>query len=169
MLATPSAMVPLGTPAPTFSLTDPDGMTWTFDRIAGRYGTVVVFAANDCPFVTHIAGRIGALAAQWRQAGVGIVGINSVEPAKSGWRWTFPYLTDAGQVVARHCGATCTPDFFLYDSGRTLVYRGRFDAAVPGNGVPVTGDELAAAVQAMRDGEEIVDIGQLPSQGCPIP
>jgi hypothetical protein len=83
------------------------------------------------------------------------------------WRWTFPYVLDAEQAAARDYHAACTPDFFLYDGAKRLVYRGRFDAARPGNGVPVTGDELGAAVDSVLAGEEI-EIGQLPSIGCSI-
>ncbi len=180
MVATPSTMTPLGSPAPAFELADPDGTTWTLDRVAGPRGTLVAFVCNHCPYVKHIAAQLGAAAAGWRRDGVGVVGINSNDaeaypdevPARMAenaraWRWTFPYVSDPDQTAARDYGAACTPDFFLYDADRKLVYRGRFDAARPGNGVPVTGDELAAAVAAVVAGEEI-EIGQLPSIGCNI-
>ena len=178
MVATPSTMVPLGSPAPAFSLAEPDGTNWTLDRVAGPRGTLVAFVCNHCPYVRHIAPHLGALAARWRRRGLGVVGINPngdredeapglMAANATAWRWTFPYVSDTEQAAARAFHAACTPDFFLYDGARSLVYRGRFDAARPGNGVPVTGDELAAAVDSVLAGEEI-EIGQLPSIGCSI-
>lgn len=180
MVSVNSTMVPLGTEAPAFELPDPDGVTWTLDKVAGPRGTLVAFVCNHCPYVRHIAAQLGAAAARWRQQGVGVIGINSndlgsypeeapaamVENATA-WRWTFPYVSDPDQAAARAYGAACTPDFFLFDNDRRLVYRGRFDAARPGNGVPVTGDELDAAVASVVAGEE-VEVGQLPSLGCNI-
>jgi peroxiredoxin len=180
MVATPSTMAQLGSPAPAFELAEPDGTTWTFDRVAGARGTLVAFVCNHCPYVRHIAAPLGAAAARWRRAGVGVIGVNSNDaeaypdemPARmaeqaQAWRWTFPYVSDPEQTAARDYRAACTPDFFLYDDRKLLVYRGRFDAARPGNGVPVTGDELDAAVASVLAGEEI-EIGQLPSIGCNI-
>lgn len=184
MVSVQSTMVPLGTQAPTFDLPAPDGPTWTFDRVAGPRGTLVAFVCNHCPYVRHIAGTLGAAAARWRQAGVGVIGINSNSnhvgagaypdeaPARmaanaTAWRWTFPYVSDPDQSAALAYRAACTPDFFLFDADRRLVYRGRFDAARPGNGVPVTGDELGDAVASVLAGEQI-DVGQLASMGCNI-
>ncbi len=180
MAAVQSTMVPLGTQAPTFDLPAPDGSTWTFDRAAGPRGTLVAFLCNHCPYVRHIAVPLGALVAQWRQAGLGVIGINSNDagaypdeaPARMAenaatWRWTFPYVSDPDQSAALAHRAACTPDFFLFDAGHRLVYRGRFDAARPGNGVPVTGDELGDAVASVLAGEQI-DVGQLASIGCNI-
>jgi hypothetical protein len=130
--------------------------------------------------VRHIAVPLGAAAAKWRGQGLGVIGINSNDaeaypdevPARmaenaTAWQWTFPYVSDADQHAALAYKAACTPDFYLFDAGRRLVYRGRFDAARPGNGVPVTGDELNAAVESVLAGEEI-EVGQLPSIGCNI-
>jgi peroxiredoxin len=180
MAAVQSTMVPLGTQAPTFDLPAPDGSTWTFDRAAGPRGTLVAFLCNHCPYVRHIAVPLGALVAGWRQAGLGVIGINSNDagaypdeaPARMAenattWRWTFPYVSDPDQSAALAYRAACTPDFFLFDAGHRLVYRGRFDAARPGNGVPVTGDELGDAVASVLAGEQI-DVGQLASIGCNI-
>jgi thiol-disulfide isomerase/thioredoxin len=178
MVATPSTMVPLGSTAPGFSLAEPDGTTRTFDTVAGSRGTLVAFVCNHCPYVKLIAPRLGALAAQWRRQGLGVIGINPntgradeapelMAANATAWRWTFPYVSDTGQTAARDYHAACTPDFFLYDSAKRLVYRGRLDAARPGNGVPVTGDELGAAVDSVLAGEEI-EVGQLPSIGCSI-
>jgi peroxiredoxin len=180
MVSVNSTMVPLGTEAPAFELPDPEGVSWTVDRVAGPRGTLVAFLCNHCPFVGHIAVPLGAAAARWRQQRVGVIGINSNDPVShphevparmaesaAAWRWTFPYVSDPDQSAALAYRAACTPDFFLFDTGRRLVYRGRFDAARPGNGVPVTGDELEAAVSSVVAGEEI-EIGQLPSIGCNI-
>jgi peroxiredoxin len=180
MVSVNSTMVPLGTTAPPFELPDPDGVTWTLDRVAGPRGTLVAFLCNHCPYVQHIAVALGAAAARWRQQGVGVVGINSNDPGAypdevpermaanaAAWRWTFPYVSDPDQTAAHAYRAACTPDFFLFDADRRLVYRGRFDAARPGNGVPVTGDELDAAVASVIAGEEI-EVGQLASIGCNI-
>ncbi|GAB3455752.1 thioredoxin family protein [Actinophytocola sediminis] len=180
MVSVNSTMVPLGTEAPAFALPDPAGISWTLDKVAGPRGTLVAFLCNHCPFVKHIAVALGAAAAGWRQQGVGVIGVNSNDPAAypdevparmaanaTAWRWTFPYVADPDQATALAYRAACTPDFFLFDAGRRLVYRGRFDAARPGNGVPVTGDELDAAVASVVAGEDI-EVGQLPSIGCNI-
>ncbi|MGH3763355.1 thioredoxin family protein [Actinophytocola sp.] len=180
MVSVNSTMVPLGTEAPPFELPDPDGAIWTFDRVAGPSGTLVAFLCNHCPYVQHIAVPLGAAAARWRRQGLGVIGINSNDPQAypdevpermaanaTAWQWTFPYVSDADQTAAHAYRAACTPDFYLYDTRRTLAYRGRFDAARPGNGVPVTGDELEAAVASVLAGEEI-EVGQLPSIGCNI-
>lgn len=180
MVSVNSTMVPLGTEAPAFELLEPDGTTWTFDKVTGARGTLVAFLCNHCPYVRHIAVPLGAAAAGWRQRGLGVIGINSNDPQAypdelpermaenaTAWRWTFPYVSDAGQRAALAYRAACTPDFYLFDENRRLVYRGRFDAARPGNGVPVTGDELGAAVDSVLSGEPI-EVGQLPSIGCNI-
>jgi peroxiredoxin len=180
MVSVNSTMVPLGTQAPAFELPDPEGVSWTLDKVAGPRGTLVAFLCNHCPFVKHIAVPLGAAAARWRQQGIGVVGINSNDPEAypdevparmaenaAAWRWTFPYVSDPDQAAALSYNAACTPDFFLFGPDRALVYRGRFDAARPGNGVPVTGDELDAAVASVISGEE-VEVGQLPSIGCNI-
>jgi peroxiredoxin len=180
MVSVNSTMVPLGTEAPAFELPAPDGTTWTLDAAAGPRGTLVAFLCNHCPFVRHIAVPFGAAAARWRRRGVGVIGVNSNDPGSypdeapermaeqaAAWRWMFPYVSDPDQRAALAYRAACTPDFFLFDAHRRLVYRGRFDAARPGNGVPVTGDELDAAVTSVIAGEEI-EIGQLASIGCNI-
>ena len=180
MVSVNSTMVPLGTEAPDFRLADPDGAAWTFDKVAGARGTLVAFVCNHCPYVRHIAVPLGAAAAKWRRQGVGVIGINSNDveaypdelPERmaenaAAWQWTFPYVSDADQQAAHDYHAACTPDFYLFDGNRRLVYRGRFDASRPGNGVPVTGDELGAAVESVLTGEEI-EVGQLPSIGCNI-
>jgi peroxiredoxin len=179
-MATGSSTLPLGTSAPAFSLPDASGSPWTLEQVARRRGTLVAFVCNHCPYVKHVAAEFGKAASRWTDAGIGVVGINSndaaqypedrpermIEQAKA-WQWTFPYLVDADQSAALAYRAVCTPDFFLFDSGGALVYRGRFDASTPGNNVPLTGDELGAAVSALLAGEPI-SADQRPSVGCSI-
>jgi peroxiredoxin len=180
MVAVESTMLSLGTQAPDFALPDPAGKVWSLDEVAGDRATLVAFVCNHCPYVRHIAGRLGVTAAQWIGAGVGVIGINSNDAATypddrpermatqaAEWTWTFPYVTDADQSVAQAYRAACTPDFFLFDADRRLAYRGRFDAARPSNGVPVTGEELDAAVLAVVAGEALRG-EQNPSIGCNI-
>jgi peroxiredoxin len=180
MVAVESTMLPLGTEAPPFVLPDPSGKPWSLEDVAGDRGTLVAFVCNHCPYVRHIAPRLGARAAEWHAAGIGLVGINSNDTTShpddrpdrmaeqaAEWNWTFPYVTDEDQSAALAYRAACTPDFFLFDAARRLVYRGRFDPARPGNGLPVTGDELDAAIQAVVAGEP-VGTDQWPSIGCNI-
>jgi peroxiredoxin len=180
MVAVESTMLPLGTQAPPFALLDPAGKTWSLDDVAGERGTLVAFVCNHCPYVRHIADRFGERAAEWRSAGIGVIGVNSNDitsypddrperMAKQAveWNWTFPYVSDEDQSVAQAYRAACTPDFFLFDADRRLRYRGRFDAARPGNGQPVTGDELDAAIRAVLAGAPL-EGEQLPSIGCNI-
>jgi thiol-disulfide isomerase/thioredoxin len=145
MVATPSTMVPLGSAAPSFTLAEPDGTTWTFDRAAGQRGTLVAFVCNHCPYVKLIAPHLGSLAAQWRRQGVGVIGINPnpghpdetpelMTANATAWRWSFPYVLDAEQTAARDYHAACTPDFFLYDGAKRLVYRGRSTRPGPATG-----------------------------------
>ena len=179
-MAVESTMLPLGTKAPPFILPDPTGKSWSLDDVAGERGTLVAFLCNHCPYVRHIAARLGVTAAGWVEAGIGVVGINSNDttsypddrPDRMAtqaveWNWTFPYVTDDDQSVALAYRAACTPDFFLFDAGRSLVYRGRFDSARPRNDTQVTGVELDAAVQAVLAGRP-VDDDQWPSMGCNI-
>lgn len=180
MVAVESTMLPLGTSAPPFALPDPAGKVWTLDDVAGERGTLVAFVCNHCPYVRHIARQFGVTAARWLESGIGVVCINSNDAtsypddqpdrmAKQAveWNWTFPYVTDEDQSVAHAYRAACTPDFFLFDSGRELAYRGRFDAARPSTGTPVTGEELDAAVRAVLAGDP-VPTDQWPSIGCNI-
>lgn len=180
MVAVESTMLTLGTEAPTFALPDPDGKVWSFDDVAGPRGTLVAFVCNHCPYVRHIAPKLGEVAAGWIEAGIGIIGINSNDTASHPddrpehmatqareWNWTFPYVTDEDQSAALAYRAACTPDFFLFDADRRLAYRGRFDAARPRNDIPVTGEELDAAIRAVLAGQPI-PADQYPSIGCNI-
>ncbi|HET9143924.1 thioredoxin family protein [Actinophytocola sp.] len=180
MVAVESTMLPLGTPAPPFALPDPTGKVWSLSDVAGERGTLVAFVCNHCPYVRHIAPRLGEVAARWHDAGIGVVGINSNDATSypddqpdrmatqaAEWKWTFPYVTDESQSVARAYRAACTPDFFLFDADRALVYRGRFDAARPRSTTPVTGAELDGAVAAVLAGRPVTG-DQVPSIGCNI-
>jgi len=141
---------------------------------------VVMFICNNCPYVKHIRGGLVQLANDYQSRGVGLVAISSndvanypedspakmAEEAKSAG-YTFPYLYDATQAVAKAYRAACTPDFFLFDRGRRLVYRGQLDASRPGNGIPVTGRDLRAALDAVLAGKA-PSLLQTPSMGCNI-
>jgi thiol-disulfide isomerase/thioredoxin len=181
MARTPSTMVPLGTKAPSFRLPDPvSGVNLTLEDFEPAPGLLVVFLCNHCPFVKHIRDGLAAFARDYAAKGLAIVGINSndvaaypddrpekmVEEAKQAG-YVFPYLFDETQEVARAYDAACTPDFFLFDGERKLVYRGQFDASRPGNGVPVTGRDLRAACDALLSGKPIPP-DQTPSIGCNI-
>ncbi len=180
MVETLSTMIPLGTKAPDFSLPDPQGKAVKLADLAGAPALRVVFMCNHCPFVKHVAGALAGLAADYQKKGVAVVGINAndverfpddspqrmAEEAKSRG-YTFPYLFDATQEVAREYRASCTPDFFLFDAQRRLVYRGQLDDSRPGNDVPVTGRDLRAALDAVLAGRPVPP-DQKPSIGCNI-
>jgi len=173
-----SLMVPLGTPAPDFALPDLTGQTVRRDDLAGAPALLVTFLCNHCPYVRHIETQLGALLAQYPTlATVGICTNDTAEypddrperladqTRRAGW--AFPYLVDADQDVARAYNAACTPDFFLYDRHRRLAYRGAFDDSSPGNGKPVTGDRLRAALEHVLAGEPVPE-PHTPSLGCSI-
>ena len=174
-------MLPLGTTAPDFTLPDPSGQEVALDTVAaGATGVLVAFVCNHCPYVKHIAEVFGALAREWAAIGVPTVAINPNDPeaypedspermATQGpaWGWDFPYLFDETQDVARAYTAACTPDLFLFDADRKLVYRGQFDSSRPGNNQPVTGADVDAAVRAVADGKT-PEGDQRPSIGCSI-
>jgi len=180
MARTPSTMLPLGTPAPAFSLKDPDGKTWFLDDFADKKALLVMFICNHCPFVKHVREELARLAKEYQKKGVGIVGImpNDVEnypddsPEKmkeeaGQFGYTFPYLYDDTQAVAKAYRAACTPDFFLFDQDRKLAYRGQLDDARPGNEAPVNGKDLRAALDAVLEGKPVPE-DQKPSLGCNI-
>jgi peroxiredoxin len=180
MVAVESTMLALGTQAPPFALPDPSGKVWSLTDAAGPRGTLVAFVCNHCPYVRHIAKPLGDIAVRWQAEGIGVIGINSNDTTSypddrpehmatqaAEWNWTFPYVTDEDQSVAHAYRAACTPDFFLFDAELRLAYRGRFDAARPRNDIPVTGDELDAAVQAVL-AHQPPATDQWPSIGCNI-
>ncbi|MES2603487.1 MAG: thioredoxin family protein [Pseudomonadota bacterium] len=180
MALTPSNMLPLGTTAPAFQLPATDGKHYSLQSFAGSKLLLVMFICNHCPFVKHVKSELAALGRDYEGKGVAVVAINSndtvaypaddmdhmrVEAQTSGF--SFPYLLDADQTVAKSYDAACTPDFFLFDQGRKLVYRGQLDGSRPGNNIPVTGNDLRTALDtALADRAQSAE--QKPSVGCNI-
>lgn len=181
MVKTPSTMLPLGTRAPDFRLAEPaTGRTVSLSDCAGAPALLVVFLSNHCPYVKHIADALAAFGKEFEKRGLAMVGINANDVANypdddpermkdevALRGYAFPYLFDESQDVAKAYHAACTPDFFLFDAERALVYRGQFDASRPGNDEPVTGRDLRRAVEAVLAGE-LVSGEQTPSIGCNI-
>ena len=178
MAAVESQMLPLGTIAPVFSLPDPDGVRHSLADDASAY--LVMFICNHCPFVKHVREELARLGRDYGTRGVAIYAINSndiaTHPADAPehmkteartWGYTFPYLFDAEQIVAKAYRAACTPDFFVFDGDRRLVYRGQLDGSRPSNDVPVDGRDVRAALDAVLNGEAVSQ-QQLPSIGCNI-
>lgn len=182
MARTPSTMLPLGTTAPGFRLPDFGAQSprvvalEDFDEPA----LLVMFLSNHCPFVVHIRERLTELVKGWQARGVGAVAIMSNDVARypadhpdamhqdaKRLGYTFPYLYDEDQATALAYHAACTPDFFLFDGDRRLVYRGQLDKSRPGNGVPVTGEDLERAITALLSGQPPL-AEQHPSLGCNI-
>jgi len=180
MARTPSTMLELGTPAPRFDLPDFDGRRRSLAEFAASPALLVAFICNHCPFVKHVRGEFARFAREYAGRGLAVVAINSndldaypqdgpdaMREEASSLGYVFPYLIDADQSVARAYRAACTPDFFLFDAGRRLVYRGQFDDSRPGSDRPVTGADLRRAVEAVLGGAP-VDADQHPSLGCNI-
>jgi peroxiredoxin len=180
MVRTPSTMLPLGTPAPDFALPDVDGKTVKLSDFKGSAGLLVVFMCNHCPFVIHLADALAAFGVEYQEKGLAMVGISANDaekyPADSHDKmaleaeargYTFPYLYDETQDVAKAYRAACTPDFFLFDADHKLVYRGQFDSSRPDSGVKPTGEDLRAACDAVLAGKKPSE-KQLPSIGCNI-
>ena len=181
MAAVPSTMLELGTPAPDFTLPDPvTGGTVALGDFSDAPALVVMVLSNHCPFVKHIAAEMADFAKEVQARGVGVVAVNANDaekyPADSPEKmveevrmrgYTFPYLFDESQAVVKAFQAACTPDFFVFDAERRLVYRGQFDGSRPSLDVPVTGRDLRAACDAVLDGRPPLD-PQLPSIGCNI-
>jgi peroxiredoxin len=180
MALTPSTMLPLGTTAPDFRLPDTNGKTVSLADFKDKPALLVLFICNHCPYVKHIRTGLAQLARDYLPRGVAIVGINSNDvtnhpddsPAKmkeeiKSAGYLFPYLYDETQAVAKTYRAACTPDIYLFDKDRKLVYRGQFDDSRPGNGIPVTGKDLRAALDAMLEGRP-VPANQKASMGCNI-
>jgi peroxiredoxin len=181
MAATESTMLALGTPAPSFELPDAvSGHTISLDSFAGRRGLLVMFICPHCPYVRHIEKELGRIGKEFVREGLGITAISSNDVTQypddgpDGMRrqakecgFEFPYCYDQSQEVAKAYQAACTPDFFLFDAGLRLVYRGQFDSARPKNSLPVTGADLRAAIDAVLAGRP-VSTEQRPSIGCNI-
>jgi peroxiredoxin len=180
MVRTASTMLPLGTKAPSFTLPDAAGQKVSLADFADAPAMLVVFMCNHCPYVKHVAAGLAQLAKDYQSRGVAVVGINSNDvdsfpedsPAKMADEvksrgYTFPYLYDATQCVAQAYRAACTPDFYVFDRDRKLVYRGQMDSSRPNSGVPVTGQDLRAALDAVLASQPVV-ADQKPSLGCNI-
>lgn len=181
MARTESNMLALGTKAPNFDLLDTvsDKML-SLDRIAGTKGTVIMFICNHCPFVIHVNAEITRLAKDYQSKGIGFAAISSndiehypmdkpelMKTTAREEKYTFPYLYDETQNVAKAYDAACTPDFYLFNDALNLVYRGQLDDSRPQNGIPVTGKDLRKAIDALLSGRPI-DKHQKPSIGCNI-
>lgn len=180
MAVTPSVMRELGFKAPGFTLPNVDGKTVSLDDFKDAPALLVMFICNHCPFVVHVREKLAELARDYIGRRVAVVGINSNDVrthpddspenmARDAKRfgYAFPYLFDESQETAKAYGAACTPDFFLFDRDRKLVYRGQMDGSRPGNDVPVTGKDLRAALDAVLSGKPVTD-DQRPSTGCNI-
>ena len=181
MAQTPSNMLPLGTVAPSFRLLDTTtDKTISLEEAKGKVATLVMFICNHCPFVLHVNNELVKLGNDYKDKGIGFIAISSndvknypqdspelmkVEAKKLGY--PFPYLYDESQEVAKAYDATCTPDFFLFDSGMKLIYRGQLDDSRPSLEKPVTGRDIRNAIDAILKDEEI-NPNQIPSMGCNI-
>ncbi len=181
MSLTASAMLPLGTPAPAFSLPDTvSGQTCSLEQLRGERGTLIMFICNHCPYVLHVNDELVALGSYLKAQGIGVVAISAndaetypedgpvrMKQHAQAQGYPFVYLYDQSQSVAKSYVATCTPDFFLFDAELQLVYRGRLDASTPGNGKPTDGADLRAAAADLLAGRDVRS-EQLPSMGCNI-
>ena len=180
MSVTPSTMSPLGVEAPDFELPDTAGELVKLEDFDDAPALLVVFLCNHCPYVKHIRDELAEFAREYGEEGLAVVGISSndveqypedgperMREVREEVGFPFPYLYDESQEVAKEYGAACTPDFFLFDEDRELVYRGQFDDSRPGNDVPVTGKDLRAAADRVLEGRPVPE-DQAPSVGCNI-
>lgn len=184
MAATPSTMMPLGTPAPNFSLPDTQahnlGRFVSLEDYRSAKAIVVMFLCNHCPYVLHINQALVNLVGDYSPKGIAFIGISSNDAVQypddapdkmtihaKAHGYTFPYLYDASQNVARSFDAACTPDFFVFDKDIRCVYRGQFDDSRPKNNALATGNDLRAALDAVLKGQP-VNPEQKPSLGCSI-
>jgi peroxiredoxin len=179
-MAVTSTMLELGTPAPHFALPDTEGNTVSLAELPEAPALLVMFLSNHCPYVKYVRRAIADLARDYAPRGVAIVGIMSNDvsrhPADAPERmreeraaagWAFPYLYDESQEVARAYQAACTPDIFLFDRERRLVYRGQLDGSRPGNGLAPSGQDVRSALDAVLEGRPVSG-DQRPSIGCNI-
>jgi len=181
MAETPSTMLPLGTIAPDFTLPDTvSGEDVTLSAVQSDKATVVMFLCNHCPFVKHVNGELVRLANDYQAEDVTFVAISSndiksypqdaperMKEVAETLSYPFPYLYDEDQSVARAYHAACTPDFFIFNPQMELVYRGQLDSSRPGNDIPVNGEDIRAALDALLTGEPVSE-NQRPSIGCNI-
>ena len=180
MAETESQMLALGTEAPRFTLPDPDGRQYSLDGSENCDAYLVMFICNHCPFVKHVAAELARIGNDYGSRNVAIYAINSndaqTHPGDSPEAmareiphrgYTFPYLIDADQTVAKLYRAACTPDMYIFDGGGKLAYRGQLDSSRPSNGIAVTGNDVRAALDAVL-AETAVPADQIPSIGCNI-
>ncbi|AFZ18483.1 Peroxiredoxin [Allocoleopsis franciscana PCC 7113] len=181
MALTPSTMLPLGTTAPNFQLSDVvSGKTISLDTFTGKQALLVMFICRHCPFVKHVQAELAKIGQDYVNANVGIVAISANDaenypddaPEKlkqmaNELGFTFPFCYDESQETAKAYTAACTPDFFLFDGDRQLVYRGQLDDSRPSNNKPVTGQDLRSALDAVLASQP-VNLDQKPSIGCNI-
>lgn len=180
MALTPSTMLALGTVAPRFALFDTEGRRYNLDDMPIQKGLLVVFMCNHCPYVKHIRAKLAEVTSAYIKKGIAVVGINSndvenypedspekMRVEKASAKYEFPYLFDETQEVARQYQAACTPDFYLFNANKALVYRGQFDESRPGNKIPVSGADLSKAMDALLAGSPVPS-DQKPSIGCNI-
>ncbi len=173
-------MLPLGTQAPDFQLPECEGGTFSLSETAGSKALLVIFMCNHCPYVKHVADQIKALADDYLPRGVAVVGVSSNDAAeypddspeamakeKANRGYKFPYVYDEDQSVAKAYHAACTPDFYVFDADQKLVYRGQMDTSRPKSDIPVTGEDLRAALDAVLAGEK-PSAEQRASLGCNI-
>jgi len=181
MALTPSKMIPLGTKAPDFEI--PDAITdqlFTLDDLKPEKALVVMFLCNHCPYVKHVREEIVRISNDYQKEGIAFVAISSNDieqypedaPDKMKeealtWNYTFPYLFDESQSVARAYDAACTPDFYIFDKNLELVYRGQLDDSRPGNEKPLTGKDMREALDSILVGNPVNE-HQIPSAGCNI-
>lgn len=180
MVRTASTMLDLGTPAPDFALPDTEGNTVKRSDFEGKAALVVMFISNHCPFVKHIRAQLAELGRDYQDKNVAVVAIGSndaekypddgparMKEEKQDAGYTFPYLFDESQAIAKAYRAACTPDFFVFDGDHKLAYRGQLDDSRPNSGIPVTGADLRAAIDAVLAGDAPT-AEQKPSMGCNI-
>jgi peroxiredoxin len=180
MARTPSTMLPLGTAAPDFRLLNVDGQMVGLDDFRGAPAYFIAFICNHCPFVKHVADGLAELGREYQSKGVAVIAISSNDASKypadspeqmvheaENRNYTFPYLYDETQDIAKAYRAACTPDFYVFDRDRKLAYRGQMDDSRPDSGIPVTGRYLRAALNAVLAGKPVPE-AQRPSIGCNI-
>jgi len=180
MSLTPSNMLPLGTKAPNFLLQDTvSGNHLSFDQLKSEKATVVMFICNHCPFVIHVNPELVRMANEYKSKGVSFIAISSndvenypedgpkeMKLVAKVLQFPFPYLYDKRQEVAKAYDAACTPDFYVFDGNDNLAYRGRLDDSRPGNNIPLSGNDLRNAIDAVLSGSSVET--QYPSMGCNI-
>jgi peroxiredoxin len=181
VMAMSSAMLPLGTPAPAFELRDVvSGQTYSLDSFTDKAALLIMFICRHCPYVVHVEQELAKIGRDYLNTGLGILAISSNDPVgypddaplklkemAQRLGFTFPFCQDETQYVAKAYRAACTPDFYLFDRDRRLVYRGQLDESRPSNGKPITGRDLRAAIEALLAGNPVDDT-QRPSIGCSI-